>query len=316
MAQKEFFVLEKGNKGERVPDTVSIFNSKSCVTRVRPGKSTENGQTNDNSDNILTQTLYNAIYDKTEPSLNLPPISTAVTNGTLPSSPVANEIEGSITKVPISDIYTTPDIEILCKEQETILKRMTSEIESWDFPTTSVASVTKWFDDMEKFVDSLPTMNDAGTVVYVVIKDQNGDWVYTGESEYMNVDWNDAVQNAKARFCKVLNDKIEEAINKATSFLDSLTSSSGIIGKFIKLIQSIVNISLSLKSIIKWATMVVEFFKALYELFFGTYQMIMTLLQLIIIRFPQLISKILQKLVEFNCPITKSSSNIKIQSPK
>ena len=60
----------------------------------------------------------------------------------------------------------------------------------------------------------------------------------------------------------------------------------------------------TLGSIIRWATAIIDFFIATYKLIYSLIKMSIQILELVIMRGPQLINKIMSKVTEFDCPVT------------
>lgn len=164
------------------------------------------------------------------------------------------------------------------------------------------ASLSAWFDEQEAIIDSLPSMSDCGSLVYEVEERESGKWYYTGESQYPDREKFESWQAKKASVCAFLmkrfntvtdkvNDTLEENINKLEK--------AGPFTTVISLIQSVP----SLTSIIKWAKSVIDFLVSGYKLIYSIVKTTIQLLELIIIRGPQLLNKIMKKVTEFDCPV-------------
>lgn len=184
------------------------------------------------------------------------------------------------------------------------------------FPAVSVASVTQWFDDMEALIDALPELNEDNTIIYFVEYDEDKeDWFYTGESGERDPWWNKKMLQGKTKVCAWLNAQAQKTTDKVTNTLQDLANRTTACKPFTVAMETISKVP-SLNTIIKWATAVIDYFLAQYKLIKAYIDMIMTLLELVIIRFPQLINKIMQKITSFNCPVRPKVTSVKININK
>lgn len=170
----------------------------------------------------------------------------------------------------------------------------------------ALASVSKWFDEQEAIIDALPTMAKMGNDVYVVeYKEVNGkkDWYYTGEHVPADRVANQRIQELKANVCAFLTKKMEMVNEKIN---DTLTEQLNRLEKCkpFTIAMEVISSVPSLGTIIKWATSVIDFFVSAYKMIFSIIKTAIQILELVILRGPQLINKILTKVTEFDCPIS------------
>lgn len=197
----------------------------------------------------------------------------------------------------------------IAKINETLEKLNAIQMEQ-----VTAANVVDWFNRVEEYVDSLPTMEADGTIVYHVEK--SGDkWIYTGESEEMDPLWNESVQWLKSKFCAVLNGISAKATSLIQTMLQAIVNKVSSWSPVMNIMVSLFKVP-SLTSIINWAKGVIDMIKNLYQMILTVYKTVMTLLEIIVIRFPQLISKIMDKITEWDCPIAVKITSVKVKKPE
>lgn len=168
-------------------------------------------------------------------------------------------------------------------------------------------SISKWMDDLEAVLDSLPSFSkDPGTVYEVeerINKDtKEAEWYYTGNSEPMDVEQLEKLNRAKANVCAFLmkwvtfaTTWIEDKLTEETNKLDNCEP-------YATAITVIMNPP-SLTTIIKWATSVIDYVLATWKMIYGLFKSTLEVIEMIIIRAPMLINKLMGKITEFKCPI-------------
>ena len=116
------------------------------------------------------------------------------------------------------------------------LEEQAKRLEQINFPSQVSSSMAQWFDDMEAYIDGLPTMNEDGSIVYEV-EFKDNEWYYNGESYEMDSEWNHRIQSAKTVICKEINAKLQQATNKVTEFIQSLADKVSTVNPIIKIIN-------------------------------------------------------------------------------
>lgn len=171
---------------------------------------------------------------------------------------------------------------------------------------TIVADLAKWFDEQEAIIDALPTMSQMGDDVYEVeLREVDGkkDWYYTGKHEPPDRIGFDRLQNIKAQACAKLTNMMNKVSNRINDILTEQLNRLEKCKPFTVAMEIISSIP-SLGTIIKWATAIIDFLIAVYKMIYGIIKMSIQILELIIMRGPQLINKIMAKVTEFDCPVT------------
>lgn len=218
-----------------------------------------------------------------------------------------NRPDGAVTITGAALQFEVPKIIKKLEQDKTKLDDLNRRLANISFPTTSVVSLKDWFDKMDEYVDSLPDMSEEVTNVYEVSL-TNNEWRYTGTVEPMDSEWNEKINEAKRHICEELNAKLQKVTDTMTDLLQSLADRMGVCGPFIKIIMSIKQVP-SIETIISWAKSVISFLFYTYELIYDVYSMAMQILELVVLRFPQLVSKFMSKMANFKCSI-----NVKVTS--
>ena len=321
------YTLVKGKQGSEVPGTATIFASPACHKVLRRGKDNPNEKVHKaiNKAEIKKAVEYEVKHAKPQVS----GIGGAVLSATgnilgLPDNitdtladertkEILNEelnIGGGHTQTPIIDAITST--EEYYKTNLEKLNAATEKLKSLDFPVTTVYGLAHWFDDMEAVIDALPSMSEGGGTVYIVEKGEDGKWRYTGDSEPMDREWNAKLQDAKANACLWLQKQMDKITLKTETVLQEYINRMDNCGPFMRVISIIQKVP-SLTDIIDWAKGIIDFIVGIYKMIYSLYKMTVQMLELIIIRFPQLVNKVMHKVTEYNCPI---SSNIQINVKK
>lgn len=168
----------------------------------------------------------------------------------------------------------------------------------------TVDNLAKWFDEMEAIIDALPTMGKLGSEVYKVEyieKDGSMGWYYTGEHEPMDRVALNKFNHLKETVCAFLTKQTNKVNEKANGMIEEQMEKMGSGGPIMKIIN-IIKKPPSIGSIIDWAKGIIDIFVNTYKMLFGMYLMAIQMLELIIVRLPQLVNKLLKKITEFDCP--------------
>lgn len=321
------YVLVKGKALEKVADTTTIYASPACHRVIRRGKNDQKGPHEAvNSDEIkkaiehevntanpdLPSGIGGAVNKIGGSVLDFDSTKVNAITESSAKSEISKAIagkEGGYTQSPIVDEITQMEAYSKTKLEE--FNAATEKLKGVSFPVTAVNSMSQWFDDMEAVIDALPTMSKDGGLVYEVEKSEEGYWYYTGESQPMDREWNMKLQDAKASVCLWLQGQMDKVTQKLEVLIQDQLAKMDNCGPFMRAIQIIQQIP-SLTTIIKWATSVIDFLVAFYKLIYNYYKMTIQMLEIIIIRFPQLINKFMQKITEYNCNINYNVSiNVK-----
>ena len=172
-------------------------------------------------------------------------------------------------------------------------------------PASDLAS---WFDAMEAYIDSMPQLKEDNTQLYEVEKQGNW-WVYTGEVSTPDPAYNQKIREFKQSQCKKLNALIESATAKIEDILNDIAKKCAPIMPMITAIQ-IIRGGLSLSTIVKWGNAAIDMFNSVYKMFYGAYKNVMSMMELVVVRFPQLISKMMDKVTELDCPVNFRSIHV------
>ena len=183
--------------------------------------------------------------------------------------------------------------------------------------------VAKWFEEQEAIIDALPTMSDLGGDVYIVefredyaVPAEDGttefvsDWFYTGETTVMDRQANQKIQELKARACAILTEKMQVINDRINEMLEESMKKCKQCQIFINIINLIKKLP-SLTTIIKWAKSIIDSFIEVYKMIYGMFKSVMETIELVIVKGPQLINKIMKKVTEFDCPV---SFNIEVNT--
>lgn len=217
---------------------------------------------------------------------------------------------GTLTGQPVKLKKT--NIEVARESMEKSLNAQLEKVSKMDLKSTSTASITAWFDSMEAYIDALPRMNSDGTIIYEV-EQKEGEtfWTYNGNYYEADAEFNAKMNDIKRKICRELNNKLSAVAQKLTSILNAIISKFSAVEPFIKIMNILVRVP-SLETIIKWAKSVIDFAKNLFTFLFSVYQTALALLEIVIIRFPQLMNKIMNKITEFDCNITAKTTSVKV----
>ena len=196
------------------------------------------------------------------------------------------------------------------KEQDAALDELARKIDSIDIsgPTSGLVA---WLDAIEKYIDSMPQFKEDSSPLYEVEK-QGVKWVYTGATAVADPEFNKKIREFKKEQCKKLNNLIDVATKKVEDKLNDLSKKLAPIMPLIDAIKTIQE-GVSLDSLVKWGKGVINFCTSIYQMFYNTYKSIMELMELVVIRFPQIISKMMDKITELDCPIEKRSIHVNVK---
>lgn len=195
------------------------------------------------------------------------------------------------------------------KEQDTILDELARKIDSIDIsgPTSGLAA---WLDALDEYIDNLPQFKEDSSPLYEVEK-QGIKWVYTGATAVADPEFNKKIRELKKEQCRKLNNLIDVATKKIEDKLNDLSKKLAPIMPLMDAIK-IIQGGVSLDSLVKWGKGVINFCTSIYQMFYNTYKSIMELMELVVIRFPQIISKMMDKITELDCPIEKRSIHVDV----
>lgn len=330
MAVKEGYTLVKGNKGDVVGKAATIYASRLCkgdIIRagfgVDGGKDYYNYHFDDSTfekdkaarlgkDELVDN--YRGAFDTNLQKFKKKDAPTQEVKEDVPIKEGDPNKDGTLTQ---HEKYL--EVSVVHEEQLTKLEKLQKKVDELNaivFPIVGSINVIQWFDDMEALVDALPEMNEDPTKIYFVTYDESKeDWVYTGETGERDPAWNNACNNVKSGFCSFLNSTAQNITDKTTSILQDLANRTTACKPFTVAMETISKVP-SLNTIIKWATAVIDYFLAQYKLIKSYIDMIMTILEVVIVRFPQLINKIMQKITSYNCPVRPKVTSVKININK
>ena len=195
------------------------------------------------------------------------------------------------------------------KEQDTILDELARKIDNIDIsgPTSGLAA---WLDALDEYIDNLPQFKEDSSPLYEVEK-QGVKWVYTGATAVADPEFNKKIRELKKEQCRKLNNLIDVATKKIEDKLNDLSKKLAPIMPLMDAIK-IIQGGVSLDSLVKWGKGVINFCTSIYQMFYNTYKSIMELMELVVIRFPQIISKMMDKITELDCPIEKRSIHVDV----
>ena len=320
------YVLVKGKEGDIVKDTVTVFASPACHRALRRGKNDTKSKTytptnNEEIRNEIKYQVKNAkpsvsgiggvIASATESIIDIPDsVVDSIADSTAKEIVDEQLNIGGHTQEPIN--LEPTEAEEYYKTNLEKLQEVTNKMENLSFPVTSVSGLIGWFDDMEAVIDALPSMSKDGGNVYQVEKGEDSIWRYNGISEPMDREWNKKLQDAKASACLMLQKQVDKVTAKLEATLQEQINRMDNAGPFMRVIAIIQKVP-SLTDIIDWAKGIIDFVVGIYKMIYGIYKMTVQLLEVIIIRFPQLINKIMHKITEYDCPL---SYNIQINVKK
>lgn len=205
----------------------------------------------------------------------------------------------------------TPPIVEAQKQMEKDMDNLTDKIRKTDLTAGAADGLMAWIEAVEEYVDNMPQFKENTSPLYEVEKKDDGTWVYTGNSAVADPEYNKRVREFKQKACKKLNSLMEEASKKVETKLNDLAKKCSPIMPMIQAIK-VIKGGLSLSTIVDWGKAAINMFTSIYQMFYNTYKSIMELMEIIVIKFPQLISKVMAKIVEFDCPIQKPSISVKV----
>lgn len=306
------WVIRKGNAGDVVPEGTAIYTAKSLITTIRAGSIPVNPAVDNAVKDYINDAEAQSSIQQAITTGDYSAITDAVNDYTQSEN---DTTEGAFTGTPIQIEQT--EIEKQTQEKITELDKMSNQMNNISFTQDAVTAMTKWFDDMDEFLDSLPEYGDVGEYVYEVEQDEDDPnvWYYTGVQEYADTEWNASINAAKGRLCQKLNDFANDTTNKITAWTSSNSVVASKCKPFMAVIQAIQKAP-SIDTIVGWAKSVIEFITGIYKFIYDTYVNVMTIMEILVVRFPLLISKIVQKVSQYDCPINIRTTSVTIKSPK
>lgn len=174
-----------------------------------------------------------------------------------------------------------------------------------------VSNLLDWFVAIEEYVDNLPQYREEISQLYEVVQKGNW-WEYTGITAVADPAYNKAIREWKQKQCQKLNNMMASVTKEVEKFLNDQAKKCTFILPLIAAIE-VIQGGVSIDTLVKWGKGVINFCTGIYNMFFMTYQTIMGVMEILVIRFPQLISKIIDKITEFDCPVTFSSIKITVK---
>lgn len=328
--KKQGYTLVKGKKGEAVGKAATIYASRLCKSDIiRAGFGVKGGKDyyNYHFDDTTFEADKAARLGKDELVDNYRSVyDTDLQKYKKKDAPQeeSNEPKLYVEGDPNKDGTLTQhpkyiEVSVVHEEKITKLEKFQKHIDELNeisFPVVGSINMTQWFDDMEALIDALPEMNEDTTEVYFVeYDDTREDWFYTGESGVRDPAWNNKITKGKSAVCAWLNTQAQKVSDKVTSTLQDLANRTTACKPFTTAMETIQKVP-SLDTVIKWATAVIDYFLAQYKLIKAYFDMIMTMLEIVIVRFPQLINKIMKKITSYNCPVRPTVRPVKININK
>lgn len=215
------------------------------------------------------------------------------------SSVAATHVEPDIVK------YQKDNIDKLAGDLE-------EKVDARNATPKPVSNLLDWFVAIEEYVDNLPQYRENTSPMYEV--EQKGNWwQYTGITAVPDPAYNKAIRDWKQKQCQRLNNVMTSVTKEVEKFLNDQAKKCTFILPLISAIE-VIQGGVSLDTLVKWGKGVINFCTGIYNMFYTSYKTIMGVMEILVIRFPQLISKVIDKITEFDCPITFSS--IKITTTK
>lgn len=213
-----------------------------------------------------------------------------------------------------------PEEPEIVKEKKRKIDEFNKKVEGWtnlEWEATSVASFEKWITDMEDFLDAIPDMNSDPTMVYEVTRNSVEEpWKYNGVSYEIDAAWNAEINRLKQWFCKKLNKIIAEATETMTTILQSVLDRMTNIKPIMMILQTVTSMSISLTSVIDWALGIIDLLLMPLKWIIQTIETIMKIIELVVVKFPALISKATSKITSMNCPVSIPSVQVKVNVPE
>ena len=201
----------------------------------------------------------------------------------------------------------------IIKEQEELekeLDELTTKLNKMDLSMSAASGVEAWFNAMDAYIDNMPQYKEDTSELYEV--EQKGtNWCYTGNRAVPDPEFNKRIREFKQAQCKKLNALIEGATSKVEKKLNDIARK---IAPFLpmKAALDIIKGGLSLDTLFKFGKAVFDFCTAQYQMVYNIYKNVMKMMELLVIRFPQLISKLMAKVVELDCPVQTRSISVKV----
>lgn len=207
----------------------------------------------------------------------------------------------------------TPEPPII-KSQEQMdkeLEQLTETISKMNINMSTTAQVTAWFDAVEAYIDNLPQYKEDTSPVYEVEK-QGTKWIYTGKAELPDPEYNKKIREFKQAQCKKLNNFIAAVTAELEKKLNDLSKKCVYIMPLIEAIK-VIQGGVSIDTLVKWGKAVINFCTSIYQMFYNTYKTIMETLELVVVRVPQLLSKMIDKVTELDCPVEMKSIHVDVK---
>lgn len=293
------WVLAKGNAGDIVADDVNIYSSTNCVHVIR------HSNKNEVADKPAAKMDEAAIRQLTG-------LAGGAVDGALSSKTFKASQASTITGASMT--FLEPEIVKAHKAQSEMLQKYRDKLEEISkLADKATVSIADWFDQWEEYIESIPSMSADGTIVYEVEK-VDGEWKYNGNAEEMDSEWMKAINDTKGKLCHKINIKLERVTKSIEQIINDLLDHIKTCKPFIFIIQLIQKVP-SLPDIIKWAKSVIQFLVETYLLFYNLFMTAMQVLEMCVIRFPQLISKLMSKLLKLNCSKYMKTHTIVVKNP-
>ena len=196
------------------------------------------------------------------------------------------------------------------KEQDAALNELVSKVDNIDIsgPTSGLVA---WLDAVEEYIDSMPQFKEDSSPLYEVEK-QGVKWVYTGATTVADPEFNKKIREFKKEQCRKLNNLIEVATKKIEDKLNDLSKKLAPIMPLIEAIK-IIQGGVSIDTLVKWGKGVINFCTSIYQMFYNTYKSVLELMELVVVRFPQIISKMMDKITELDCPVEMKSIHVDVK---
>ena len=216
------------------------------------------------------------------------------------------------TSTALTDAVTPePPIVKSQEEMDKELEQLTETISKMNINMSTTAQVTAWFDAVEAYIDNLPQYKEDTSLVYEVEK-QGTKGIYTGKAELPDPEYNKKIREFKQAQCKKLNNFIAAVTAELEKKLNDLSKKCVYIMPLIEAIK-VIQGGVSLDTLVKWGKGVINFCTSIYQMFYNTYKTIMETLELVIVRVPQLLSKMIDKVTELDCPVEIRSIHVDVK---
>ena len=216
------------------------------------------------------------------------------------------------TSTALTDAITPePPIVKSQEEMDKELEQLTETISKMNINMSTTAQVTAWFDAVETYIDNLPQYKEDTSPVYEVEK-QGTKWIYTGKTALPDPEYNKKIREFKQAQCKKLNNFIAAVTAELEKKLNDLSKKCVYIMPLIEAIK-VIQGGVSLDTLVKWGKGVINFCTSIYQMFYNTYKTIMETLELVVVRVPQLLSKMIDKVTELDCPVEMKSIHVDVK---